>query len=463
MGDERVLRVGQDWWQGTTELDVVDLQSVASPTLAGSLEIGADPSTSCIGREYLQGILVDAQRANLIYSSYSWDPSDGKEQQSTRIASVDVSGDAPVLFAETELEFDSGNYYTSYGLVDRGAAQVVVGTTVVVAQTSIDYSGATPVVEDTRLHVIDLADPEDPGTELVELPSGLGSTGLLRSGNVVARSHFEASPDRAGSVRFYLDRVDVSDPSRPEVLPRVNVPGSLLAFDAEQGRAITVDYRMDVTTGVTASECYQSPGARFDPGQVSYDWDTTRGRCSILRYTLNLVEIEDDQASVLGTHDLEDDEQIGQLAAGDDRLLITLTSGYSYGWDGVPVGVGVDVEGSADVAVACYGACGFDPDAQSLMVLSIAGLQSGDFASGRVEIPGGDSWSYSPIAAAGQRAVVYSGWRGQLTVLDLADPQEPSIVRNAEVAGYVQSLSIVGGTAIAALGLDGVQTIELGD
>jgi hypothetical protein len=36
-------------------------------------------------------------------------------------------------------------------------------------------------------------------------------------------------------------------------------------------------------------------------------------------------------------------------------------------------------------------------------------------------------------------------------------------VRNVEVGGYVNQLTLIGNTAVAAMGYDGVQTISLGD
>jgi hypothetical protein len=94
-------------------------------------------------------------------------------------------------------------------------------------------------------------------------------------------------------------------------------------------------------------------------------------------------------------------------------------------------------------------------------VLSVVGLRSGNFGVGRLNLPGGDWWSYSPIAASGTRAVVASGWRGMVHVIEADDAESPTLVSEVDVAGYVQSLSVVGDTAIASLGLDGVELIDL--
>jgi hypothetical protein len=401
---------------------------------------------------------VSDERAHLVYRSYDWNPATGKEQQATRIATVDLSSAEPKLLAENEIEFGSGSYYYPYGLIDRGATQVAIGNTVAIAETTISYGSTGAVVEKSVIHVIDLSQPEKAARKVVELPHGLGMTGLVASGSVVARSHYEASPDDTNSVRFYLDRVDVSKPSAPDLLPVINIPGSLLAFDDTSQRAVTVDYSADVVDGITAAECYQNPNTRFESEASSYDWSSTPGRCVTLRFALNLIEIAEDRATVVGHYDIPVGDQIGQLALGDDRLFLTLGNGYYWGY-----GYAVDGPVTGVAVSDCYGACGFDPSKSKLPLLSVSGLKSGEFAAGRIEIAGGDYWSYSPIAAAGKRAVLSSGWRGKLTVVDARDVEAPTVVREADVAGYVQSLSVVGTTAIASLGLDGVQIIDLDD
>jgi hypothetical protein len=325
-----------------------------------------------------------------------------------------------------------------------------------IAETQVSYSDTSsePNIDRSVVHVIDLSDPQALREEVVTLPSGLGVTGLVASGNVVARSHFEESPNNAGSVRFYLDRIDVTDANDPVRLPALNIPGSLLVFDAAAERALTVDYRANVIDGITAAECYANANARFDAPNGAYDWNTTPGRCTILLYALNLLDLAGDRVVVLGRYDIEQGEQIGQIAVGDDRVFLTLSSGYGWGY-------GYAVPDAPVADVACYGGCYFNPEDNELPVLSVAGLRSGNFGVGRLTLPGGDWWSYSPVAASGTRAVVASGWRGKVHVIEADDAENPSLVSDVEIAGYVQSLSVVGDTAIASLGLDGVELIDM--
>jgi len=63
------------------------------------------------------------------------------------------------------------------------------------------------------------------------------------------------------------------------------------------------------------------------------------------------------------------------------------------------------------------------------------GLRSGKFATGRIEVEGGDWWSYAPMAASGTRAVLSAGYKGKLTVIDATDVKDPSVSGELELGG----------------------------
>lgn len=449
---DKIVRIGQNWWTNTTEIDVTSLADATEPNLGVELALATSDVNACYGYEYLESVLTAGDRVLLVNRSYGYDPATGKEDQEMRVTTVDTSSGTPEVIGESAVDMAPGDYYYSYGVINNGAAQVAVGTTLASARLRVDYSQNTPRVTESSLLVHDFSDPNAVTSKAVALPAGIGVTGLVSSGSIVARSHFDASPSGNGVVRFYLDRVDVSDPQNPVVLPSLNIPGSLLAFDAEAGRALTVDYIKDVTQGTSIDDCYSRSNSYFESPDTTYDMNT-RGTCTSVHYAINLVELTSTGARRLGREELDPSHRIGQVALGDDRAFITLSSGGGYyGYYG-------------GVAVDCAGFCGGYSwfSSTTLPVLTVGGLKSGDFQVGTVEIEGGDYWGYSPIAAAGKRAVVAAGWRGKLTVLDAADAAKPSVLREAEISGYVQSLTVVGDTALAAMGLDGVQAIDLGD
>jgi hypothetical protein len=265
---------------------------------------------------------------------------------------------------------------------------------------------------------------------------------------MVATSHYEPSPGNDGRVRFYLDRVDFSDPSAPVALPSLNIPGSLVAFDAESSNAVTADYQNLDIRDVTYSTCTEEYGSwnfePYDPNAT--DFATALGVCHAQRQFLRLIAIRDGGVSVIDGYALEIGEAVTTTSLGDDRLFLALRHGNGYYWY------------AADVA---YGGGGFQ--SRDLPIVTLAGIRSGRFHASRIELPAGDNWGYAPLAASGKRAVVSTGFRGKLQVIDATNAGAPHVVREVELTGYVQDLEIVDGTALASMGYDGVQSIRLED
>jgi hypothetical protein len=159
---------------------------------------------------------------------------------------------------------------------------------------------------------------------------------------------------------------------------------------------------------------------------------------------LTLLHHSPGQAIVRGCFARGERETVSQSASGESRLFVSLSSGGYYGpFD----------------CVDCYWWGGQGPT--SLVVLG--GTTSGALESGRLELQTGDSWWYAPLAASGTRAVLSSGFRGELSIVDAASVTEPSVVRSIEIGGYVQDLRVVGDVAVAAMGYDGVATLPLGE
>ncbi|HTM45668.1 MAG TPA: beta-propeller domain-containing protein [Polyangiaceae bacterium] len=459
---DKVLRIGQNWWTNATQIDAVSVDQATTPTTEGDLEIALN-SDGCYKGEYLQGAFSSEQRAFLVFQRYDYDPVTGVQDQSTRVSTVDAAGATPEIVGTATIASGQNNnyysYYTPYGLIDHGEPMVAVGSTLVSAHTEVDYgnSAGAPRVTVSELNIADLSDPNQAQVSSVELPTGLGTTGLVQSGTVVARSHYEASAANPDSVRFFLDRVNVENPANPQVLDAINIPGSLLAFDQTSERAFTVDYRSETQEDVLAPDCYVHPYASFFPQRQDLPWEATPGTCVQILYSIKLIAFKSGVAKVIGSYELVEGEAIGQLALGDNVAFLALGNGYRYYYYyGYPVGTGA--------AVDCFGACyGGSFTEQELPVLTVSGLQDGNFKVGRLSVHGGDSWGYAPMVAHGTRAALSSGWRGKLSVIDASDVEAPRLVRDVEINGYVNSLTLVGDTAVAAMGYDGVQTISLGN
>ncbi len=463
---EYVARLNSDWWTSAPRLEVTTLADAENAVPLGAIELApsiqASEGKCSWSGWYARKLFANGQYAYVLYDGQTY--FDGYYVQQTKVAVVDVSEPTnPTLVATHALPANpassDGYTYYSYGsyyggnLAPSGSDVVQIGSTLAQLRYKATYnSDYTKTTVTNYVDIIDLSDPASPRSQTLEVPTGLGTTSLLASGNVVALSHYAAADTTGANVRFYLDRIDVSDPAAPALLPKVNIPGSLLAYDGPSDGAITVDYHAVTEAVVNSNECYSRFGysATFTPlVQDRYDG---AGTCRSIKQSVHLVRLLPAMAGIQGSYALGAGEYVSMSATGDDRTFITL-NGY-WGYYGYAVG------GVAD----CYD-CGYYGGftAVSMPLLTVGGLSSGTFAAGRLDVPGGDYWSASSLVATGQRALVSSGWRGQLSVIDAADAAAPQLVKSVDIHGYVSDLDVAGDTALASLGMDGAQLIDLGN
>src|SRR5690606_12895703 len=132
---------------------------------------------------------------------------------------------------------------------------------------------------------------------------------------------------------------------------------------------------------------------------------TARGTCSTVVEIVTLFEIGEASVTVLGRQTLRHDEAVADVALGSDVMFATLSNGDYYYSDGVG---------------DCWGC--FSIGVGARRVLTLGGLQSGELEVGRLELNQGDYWHSDTVRASGERAIVSTGWRGELTVLDASDP-----------------------------------------
>ncbi|HEX9290674.1 MAG TPA: beta-propeller domain-containing protein [Anaeromyxobacteraceae bacterium] len=98
--------------------------------------------------------------------------------------------------------------------------------------------GAVPADE---VRVYDLSDPDHPKlASSVALPDGAWSWGLEASGRYAWITHFEVAPE-ATLGRYYVDRIDLANPSRPVLLAKINVPGIFFAASDDGRRIFTLE------------------------------------------------------------------------------------------------------------------------------------------------------------------------------------------------------------------------------
>ncbi len=104
---------------------------------------------------------------------------------------------------------------------------------------------------DNHLRIIDMSDPDNP--RLAEGSMAMNEYPFVNRvghGTVLYSMHTEPAYDADGNkkqyhVKYYLERVDVSDPDNFEELPKLSVPGQLVDVDETGTLLYTVDYQFD--------------------------------------------------------------------------------------------------------------------------------------------------------------------------------------------------------------------------
>jgi hypothetical protein len=92
-----------------------------------------------------------------------------------------------------------------------------------------------------ELRVYDLSNPDHPAlAATANIPQSSWSWGLQAFGSYLWLTHFEWQQG-ATMGRYYVDRVDLSDPAHPTIVAKVNVPGVLFAASEDGGRLYTLE------------------------------------------------------------------------------------------------------------------------------------------------------------------------------------------------------------------------------
>jgi hypothetical protein len=321
----------------------------------------------------------------------------------------------------------------------------------VLLEQQYDYSGHQVNV---RARVIDLRDPTKPLETTVALPAANAYSGLVQDGEDVLISHYQVTRERRA--RFYVSRIELSDPSTPVLGAGVNVPGSLIHYDGPSGRAITSELSRIVAKMLTFEECnqrfaYNEFTALGSERNVTDGSPIVRGTCTGLTQRLHLVRFASDGAVREDTLALNEKEIVTSSSLSDGRLLAVLGHRHAYWYGGI---------------TDCFGPCGSGYAAADgpATLLSVGGFESGRFSAGRLEVSGLSEpwwgfWGSPSVYTSGQRALVLG--TTDAAVVDLRDAAAPRLERTVPLYSSPNQMHAAGRTVLLALGFNGVQRIEL--
>ncbi|GMV18526.1 MAG: hypothetical protein AMXMBFR56_67500 [Polyangiaceae bacterium] len=434
---DKVARVGSDWYTSRTVLDVVPLGAIDEPGgSAVDLEaaLGSAEESKCWYGYWGPGKIELYANGSHVYVVAGYDE--------RRIAVFDVSSGVPVLQSKLVIPaLDSsspyGPYYGYYGsgiIPDAGEATVQLGSALVSLRYASEWlpSSKTPKVS-IALDVVDLSNPKSPKRTSVPVPSVLGATSLVAAGGDALFSHWAPSPTDPNKVRFYVDRVDLANPSAPK-LSSTNVPGSLLATDSSGKRALTVTYAK-VVEQLPPSACYDKWSNLAEYEYDPESWES--GTCTGYKRALSLVQLGGATASVLDGLALPGDLELHRFALGTDRVFV----------------------GAQPFCSGCYGS-------EPSQVLVLSGFGAGKIQLAGVTLPEDEPYSFlDTLIADGTRAVAISGYPRRVRVVDAKNAAAPSFATVATLEEqyyyYGYEAQVIGDTLVLPQGPYGVELVDL--
>lgn len=439
---EYVASLSHDWWSSQPRLSITPRANVEQQLPVASLDLStlmAEPDCYAYGwtswwnaRMYSAGGFV-----------YLMVPVYDKAGAGGFLASIDVRDplhpkvagkvDLGATFADPYgyyYGYYDGYYYGGWDpLINVGDRVVMAGSTLVSLQTKQTYDYATSkgyVIESQTLSLVDLRDPTKPRMAgKLTLPTFQFSPLQVVNGRVLT-SHLQPLGD--GKARFYLDEINVDNPDAPFIVRSVNVPGSLLAYDAVSSRAMTVDYKRTYWDDVTDWSACQAKA----PLDFPY-FDYTTKACSTVHRSMRLVKLDGIFAKL--EQSLEFPAARVSVALADARVVLRATN-YGYYYDGAPSST---------------------TPTDRLWVLS--GMREGLVeTSAPIALDAG--WG-GGLWAKGDRAVAYTGVR-KLSVIDLTSAKTAKVLRSVELNGYYPyDVSMGTDTAYVSLGDQGLSAVPL--
>jgi hypothetical protein len=261
----------------------------------------------------------------------------------------------------------------------------------------------------SHLRLIDMSDPDNPRIADAKLPmNDFPFINKVTHGSRLCSTHVEQATTDTGEsllyhVRTYLDRIDVSDVDKPEMLPPINVPGYLIDTSDDGKLIYTIDYQ----------------------------WDDYGRR----RNSVNVLRIEGDQAVLMEVLPISD--QINRAVFRDRTIWV---SSHKYPWWGV----------HSDTVASRQPYTVLDR-----IQIGETGAMSG-FASARIH-----GYHFDLLDVTEELIYLSSRYPYGLLVLDAADPSDPTIVNSARSVGYISRILVHGDVLYSPMGYFGVRTMAV--
>ncbi|MGZ3428576.1 MAG: hypothetical protein ACXVCV_18110, partial [Polyangia bacterium] len=263
-GGATSAEISSDWWDNdvtSSEVRVLPIGNAEEATDAGAI-----PSLNVDGvnaRVFRNGDLAYVV-TNVRVPSSCPNGAGGQQQcwqRAEQIQVVDLSGGGAVARGKVQLPADTWGYYWWgwYGFwwwdwYDGGEALQVGNDALAFRRWEPVYDGTGRYVDtNSSLFVVDLSNPDAPAvasTLITDDPDGWWGN-MRVVGDTLYTTHYEwfykdASNYNSWTVKYYADRIDLSDRRHPRIEAKINVPGLIVGgSDVDPSILYTIDYRWD--------------------------------------------------------------------------------------------------------------------------------------------------------------------------------------------------------------------------
>jgi hypothetical protein len=247
-------------------------------------------------------------------------------------------------------------------------------------------------------------------------------------------SHAEAVEGQPLRAKYYLDRLDLSDPHQPRWLDPIDIPGTVIAYDADTSRLLTLEYVDELEPGT--SEACASRG-------YSGYFESEQNACRVFRRRIDAVTLEGGRAIRTSQISLDRERLATKIAVSSNRVFFTTADFPSLSPSGEALAP--------------------PPGAVTTGTITLETLErDGDRLVPRpsVELRRGTELGYDErLFARGDRAFEMAARR--LTVVDTAQPESPTQQAHDLPEWGCAALDVAGDTAYCAAGPWGVESIDL--
>jgi len=371
-GASTIAEVSSDWWGNDTTTSQVRVLPLSDP--GEQLDESSAPQVNIDGvnaNVFTNGdltyIVTTVQVPGPCGSYYGSPSPSGCTVPQEQIQVVDLSNGAAKLRGKVALPVDPNSYfywgglgwyggYYWYDWYDGAEAVQVEGDALAFRRWAPNYNAQGDWVDaSSDLFIVDLSNPDAPTVSSTiishDQTTWWGDMQVVGSTLYTMHYDWEDENNQYQTVRYYLDRIDLSDRAHPQIEAKINVPGMLVGGSSTDPSILyTSDYQWTGTTSINT----------FNVVQVSGNTATLRGSLTLDGWAGNIfvrgntaytsVQVYDETSS-----DYSSWVELHQIDLSDPSNPVDYASTGKKGWGWL-----LDVQGDRALVTSGWGDSGID-------------------------------------------------------------------------------------------------------